>query len=424
LLNNMEKKYNYSQAKNAGLSDKKILDYLNKRKQEGVNLYIDKVEYANYNKKTPVAQPKEPSIISSIGKGVDKIMKFGAETFVNPLARELIRPVVSAVDEVKNIKTGGREGISSVSTPFGDVKPYSKLRTGETIGGVVETLATASGLKAAKPFSEPAKSLARRLYSSVLKPVGKLANKEGEIVETGLREGVKITKAGQRKAASLIEELDNYVDEIIQSGKAAGKKIDIQNVSTAIKDLKRVYRSGFGGEEIIQNIDDFVIKNITPKLEKYGRYVPIEEAMDIKKGTYQIVKEYYDKFTPNIEKEIKKQLARGVKDEIARVVPEVAEITPREGQIIKLKEAIDYAVKRLNKKDILGIKDLFTFFGETAATKGKTMGLITIMGKVFGGSWAKTSAAIKLYKSAEKPFKSPYIAKKIYDAISSEESEQ
>ena len=191
--------FNYQQAKQDGYSDQEIADYLSQRKASGVDIWIDKNEYAKATQ-TPVEA--KTSVLQKVGKvAEEKFLSPLTNTFVAPVAKELERPFVSAVRGVQRLIPGGKTGKEPVKTPFGEVKPYSELSVGESAMGAVDV---ASFLPVEKLFTGTVK---------VASKVGKsLLTKGGEILtgipKENLSKWFNIAKSSPEKM--------NVLKEIIQ----------------------------------------------------------------------------------------------------------------------------------------------------------------------------------------------------------------
>ncbi len=354
-------------------------------------------------------QPKEETFwqklvnpktyLKSFVEGQKELAEFSG---IRPVAREMTRPFINFYSGVKELTTGQKT--EKVNIPLiGEVKPTVEQAGLEKAGSalnLVSVLPFLSGAKGAVKLSSQLKNEATKIYESLLKPSASIKAKAPGIIQTGLKEGISVTKSGQRKVKALIETLDSKVDDLIAQGKATGKKIDVMNLSDYITEMKEFYKNSLGGEEIISEIDDLAIKYIQPKLKQFGRYIPIEEAQKIKQGTYKVLNKFYDKLAP-VAQEIKKTLTRGIKDDIANQIKEIGDINSREKALIELKPAIDSAINRLSKHDILGLKDLMVVSGEIMATKGKLLGAPTIIWKIITSPGVKSNIAMKLNKLSD-----------------------
>lgn len=138
-------------------------------------------------------------ILSRISNFGEKyFLKPATETFINPVAREFIRPVTSAVRGVQALVPGGKTGKESMQTPFGEVKPYSELSTGEALKGAAELALSVPG--AVGKIAAPIAKVAGPVVRPVATAVGNAINKSAiENIGKVLAPTTKTTKAITQK---------------------------------------------------------------------------------------------------------------------------------------------------------------------------------------------------------------------------------
>lgn len=176
------------------------------------------------------------------------------ETFVAPLARELERPFVSLTKGVQGLIPGGKTGKESVATPFGDVKPYSELSSGEATMGAVEAGLTVLPVeKAVSPIIKPV----TKFFSGFAKRLGGSLSGKGVSVIEKIIENPQAAKIGLRG------------DEVEVLKKTAS------SARTGVKQLSQ--KSGQDYEKAIDalpevaNIDvNKLVNKITTKFDDFG----------------------------------------------------------------------------------------------------------------------------------------------------------
>lgn len=159
-----------------------------------------------------------------------KALQTGADIFTNPISRELVRPVVSAVRETQKRIPGGKEGIESVDTPFGEVKPYSQLSSGEAAMGVVDV---ASVLPVEKLFTSGLK-LAGKLGRGVLEKGGELLT---AVPKENLSKWFNLAKTQPKKL--------EMVNEIIQENPQQPFLALADRIGSKIKAMKEDAQKAF-----------------------------------------------------------------------------------------------------------------------------------------------------------------------------------
>lgn len=314
---------------------------------------------------------------------------------------------------------GARDKIQRpLDVPFlGEVKPLSADPRDTESGnaqGPGETAIQAGSMYleagmpgASKLFSKLGPKLAstaERIYRGVLKPTDKLA--KAGVVKTGLEEAIPITERGAKRVDNLIESLNTQVDDLIATASKEGKKVDLNEIDDYVGELRDFYSNSIGGDEMVKELDDFTKKSMKALRKQYGRYIPVDKAQEIKKSTYGVVQRFYNKLSPSVTAETKKQLARGMKEEIAKQVPEVQGLNAREKKLIDFSQAIDKATNRLSKKDLITLGDAMVFTAEQASGVGAQAGLgnfpvIGLLYKLASAPGVRSNLAIQLNKASK-----------------------
>jgi len=187
------------------------------------------------------------------GKGLKAL----TDTFISPVARELERPIVSAVRGVQGLVPGGKTGRESVETPFGEVKPLSELSPGEALGGAVEV---ASFLPLEKLFIGGAK-LAGKFGRSLLRGTGEVLT---GVAKSKLDDFYKLAK----NAPEEVERLKDIV-----SANPSNPFLGLaENIGSSINDLKKVAKTTF--DSAIESVKtqfpntSFNLANKLPEINK------------------------------------------------------------------------------------------------------------------------------------------------------------
>jgi hypothetical protein len=258
------------------------------------------------------------------------------------------------------------------------------------------TLAFAAAPMVAKKAGElirpTAQAAARRLYQSALKPskatladvrpaAGKTAQET--LLQSGLDEGVPITRGGLRKVENLIDSLDGEVQARVAQIQARGGKVDPSLVDQAIDDVVRDFTQQVNAQpelaaiqQVRQNFAtnphvaqpsvpptsaDFARGRITgaPAQTQPGPIDPVV-AQRMKSNTYRgLAGKFGRELSGTIEAE--KAGARGLRAGLeaagaATGVDDIAAINAREGSLISLEHALSDALRRRGNYDVLGLK--------------------------------------------------------------------
>src|SRR4030095_8324416 len=211
------------------------------------------------------------------------------------------------------------------------------------------------------------------LYQGALKPRpgSTTTEKVGNMIRTGLEEGIPVSEGGVNKLYNLILDLQKQVNARVAAAGKRGITIDPESVASRVDPLFETFgREGqvlpesdiatIAGKKAEflrqwQNQPPDVQAPFTvgyPSLEPgvgfvpTGRgttpvpqpvvheQIPIETAQQMKVGTYQKLKEKHWGELQTAEKETAKQLARGLKENIEQYIPELSEINAREGNAL------------------------------------------------------------------------------------------
>lgn len=190
------------------------------------------------------------------------------------------------------------------------------------------------------------------LYESALKPSTTLSKEERATrVSTALENNILPNQQGLDKVRSLITQIDDEVNGIIREGPYGGNPINTDAVVQHLDQLKEFARNTVNPQEPLA-----IIKKVESRfLAAKGTAMSVEAAHNLKKNTYLELKKFYDKFTQNAAVEAKKALARGLKEEVYALYPELREMGKKEGALIALEESIERAANRISNRDVIGL---------------------------------------------------------------------
>lgn len=239
------------------------------------------------------------------------------------------------------------------------------------------------------------------LYQSALKPRGggKDLGKVREIVQTGLSEKIPVSEAGLDRTSQIIDDLNGQISAGIQARKSMGLTVDPElvvrrideaaarykdtteypdAVAAATKLKQRFYETAGikrGTVEAAPTATDPYTVSVTQGSGPEA--IPVDRAQRIKQMEGALVRKAYGK--PNAEvsfdDEFRKQMVRGLKEEIESVFPEVKGLNDRERKLIGLERALQDFVKREGNHQRTGIGTPLMAIGAAAATGNPMVGL-------------------------------------------------
>ena len=127
-------------------------------------------------------------------------------------------------------------------------------------------------------------------------------------------------------------------------------------------------------------------------IKERGRKIPVAEAHRIHLApNHNLRKSLGEK--SNLQIEAAKQLARGLKEEVARLIPEVGSANLKASALIKFEEALEKTVGRLTNRDIVSL-------GSHVAVSGSKEGMMyRITLKALDSAQVKTALAVALHEA-------------------------
>lgn len=343
-----------------------------------------------------------------------------------------------------NYALNGIPGVGSALDDAGE-----SFRQGDVSGGVGKTLGLATNLVTGAKLPELASDavnlpgkiagstkLPERMYQSALKPRTTMPRAQRQqLIQTGLNEQIPVSAAGMEKAGNLSDTINDDISNIIRPHAAAGDTIDPNSVATRINQTRPTFENQVNPDADVAAIDaskDEFLRNqgarpgaaaVPPSptglLNPNGRPImsagtpaqpptpaqplPVDEAQNIKQGTYRQIRKSYGKLS-DAQTEAQKSLARGIKEELAAKYPELTTLNDRDGGLLKLHDSIDKAVARIDNHQLFGIGTPLAAAGGAAATGSPVAGLaIGAARAMLDQPEIKSNLAIALRNAANKP---------------------
>jgi hypothetical protein len=241
--------------------------------------------------------------------------------------------------------------------------PAEKIEQGHIAAG----LGQASGFAAPEAISGLASNvkipgttgIAERMYQSALKPPpGTYSTAEvGQMVKTGLSQGIPVSAAGVEKIGDLVQDLNQQIQGKINAGAASGATVNKFSVASRLGNTAQRFATQVNPEADLSAIgtsgNEFIRNQPTQ--------IPVDTAQALKSGTYQQLGSKAYGEIGSATREAQKALARGLKEELQKQFPEIQNLNAQEGKLINLDEALQRAVRRIDNHDIISL-------GSTVAT--------------------------------------------------------
>lgn len=200
-----------------------------------------------------------------------------------------------------------------------------------------QAIPTVLGGGIGKQIAPALEGLSRRLMQSAVKPsqIDRNTGAADRAIGTMLEEGISPTRGGMDKAREMASRLHETVNDAIQNSTSTVNMLDVG------KRLKGMYEKAL--EQVNSKSDVAAIegawKEFTQNPLIAGAFdIPVQLAQKLKSGTYQSLggKAYGELGSASTEAQ--KQLARGLREEVAAKVPAVAEPLKQESALRNVQE--------------------------------------------------------------------------------------
>ena len=309
-------------------------------------------------------------------------------------------PAGVALDASMILGGGGAllKGVGAAGKAAGATNAGSAVaRAGEAVaraGQAVDPVANV--LTLGKPLAAPAIEAAKAKLGKVASPEAIYARamkipprsvskaERDRMIATGLQERIPISESGLAKAERLRGDLGKAVREELRKPEHAGKTID--PMDTAIRaenDIVPYFRRQVSPtadmEAAGKVFDDF--------LDNHQRPLTLEEAQDLKVGTYaqQNKRAWDDRQGPKVETE--KALASALRAQLEEAVPEVRTINQRLAGLKALAEELPNTLNRT------GNHSMFNMMGAQGAGAGLGATIAGTPGAIIGWGIGKAASS-------------------------------
>ena len=305
--------------------------------------------------------------------------------------------------------------LTGAGAVIGKTGQVSKLgavaKTGKTIsniGKTIEPLSVAkAGIKTVAKLTP--QGVIDKLYASSVKMSTVLPAKERATrITTGLNEAILPTEKGLHKLWGRINETNKAIADNIVDAAKKGEMINADNIVKKLDDLRGFYKNTLNPQPFLNEIDD-IEKTFR---SAHGTKIPIDKAQKIKQNTYILLKKHYGELK-GLNVEAQKTLARGIKEEIARLHPEINALNQTDSALISLEESIERATARIRNRDLigLGVKTGTGVGGAVDVVTGmKGRGLLTgLTTSILDTPVIKAKLSVVLHKVKNKAITNKYV---------------
>lgn len=216
-------------------------------------------------------------------------------------------------------------------------------QAGRAIGNSVEGQMIGAPVRAAgEAVSGALKNTARGVMQSALKPGIKAlqTGKAGRAVDTMLEEGVNVSPGGVDKLKTKIGEINDAIAAKIADSPAIVKK---ERVASRLQEKLSQFEKQVNPTSDLKAIQKAWDEFLEHPLLKTDD-IPVSTAQEMKQGTYRALGDKSYGELKGAEVEAQKTLARGLKEEIAKAVPEVQQLNAQESGLLN---ALSLAERRV-----------------------------------------------------------------------------
>lgn len=231
--------------------------------------------------------------------------------------------------------------------------------TGSPLAGyganvVTQAVPTVLSGRAAQTAAPMLDSAARRIMQMATKPTweAQRTGKAANAIDTMLKEGVNPTESGVATLRSRIDDLNNEIKSRIASSDGTVYVGDVDNTLLArLDDFKKQVNPNADIKALRDSWDEFRAH----PLISGNPNIPVQTAQELKQGTYRSLgsKPYGEVQGASVEAQ--KTLARGLKEGVAKAVPEVADLNKRESALLNAAEIAERRALMAGNNQLVGL---------------------------------------------------------------------
>lgn len=326
--------------------------------RRGLNAMGVKTEHPINNPEVQQAMAAPPTMAGKVGQFGEQAAEFaGGSGIASGLTKGLTAGagIVPRMVTGAMLQGGAGAGVSAMQT-----------------GGNPTAMGTAAALGAAGPVVGAGvealgqSGFPQRLYQSALKPTwSMMKNDAGQLIANGVEGGIPVSSAGLATVEKKIQGLRQAINTGIDFHTNAGAEVDTSKVLDSLADLKDFYKNTAAPQKSLDTIQE-----IEDQFRQYhGQSIPLDKAQQIKINTYQELKDSYGEMA-SARIEGLKSVARGLKEQIASVFPEIAGLNAEQSKMLDLDNALYRGLWRIENHQMMGIGSPLAAAGGNALMGG------------------------------------------------------
>ena len=271
--------------------------------------------------------------------GIENIKRTFAENPVQVTAD--IASILLGVGFVS--KAGKASKLAKTATAIGEAVEPSGL--------LLKPIKAAGAAMDLKLPGQLSQRISERLYGGSLKPSTTLSiEKRREILQTGIQNKIVPTEQGLMKIRNDMDKLNNKINKMIDASAKKGGTLDTDKIVARLDDLREYYKNTIDPTEALDSLDA-----LADTFKKHhGSEISVDKAQKIKKHTYYELKKSYGEIK-NHSKEGQKAIARGIKEELETIFPEIKALNKKDGALIEFEKQLERSIARIGNRDVFGI---------------------------------------------------------------------
>ncbi len=317
----------------------------------------DAISYVQTNLYTPATEPVDkPALHDVVGKDMSlpRKMLHGAMGGIGG------GPLGIITGAGKSGLEWGDKTLGKVAYGTGDVvtgagvdiglPPEMAAKAGYAANVGIQAIPALAGGWSGKFASPSLQSNARKLMQSALKPTLKdlKSGNAATAIQTMLDEGLNATGGGVMKLKDMIYKLNDEIKLALSNSGGVVSKDEVgKSLQKTLDKFSKQVNPQSDIAAIRKSWDEF-LNHPGFKVDS----IPVRDAQELKQGTYRVLDKKYGQLG-TAETEAQKSLARGLKEEISKAVPEIAGLNAQESKLISTLNVVERrALMELNKNPL------------------------------------------------------------------------
>lgn len=311
------------------------------------------------------------------------------------LKETIAKDPVGALSDFASLFSGGATAVGKVASTGGRL-----ARAAEAVRGVASAVDPAAMAvrdmgKVVSGTGGLMGKLGESMYASTLKPSTKIPSaRRNEIIAAGLENAITPDAPGQAKLSGIIVDQAQRVEDAISGLEDAGETVRTEAVLSRLEGIKDKARTSVTPESSVAQIEDIERQFRSA----FGTEISPTTAQKIKQTTGTELRKQYGEMK-GWEVEARKNIVRGLKEELEGLYPEIKAMNKKESVLIGLDDVLESAVNRIDNRNLLGLTELGgSIAGGTAAGPVGALGGL-VMTKIIRSPEVQSRLAFALHRA-------------------------